>query len=409
MPIVIFMAAVAIAYIERTSIAHLIPYIRKDLAYDSAALGYVLSAFGWGYVVALPVSGFIITRFGHRRVLAAGAIAWVVAAAGFACATNLYELVVARFALGVAEAPLFPLFVSWIAITSGRNSTSAKIGVVEGMSYLGMAFSGPLTVFAANNMGWRAAYAGVGLLALVVAAAALFLPNKSEPHASKSHSVTEPDDNSPFRLPLISFAACALGFLLYNFCKAFHSTWLPTILVESYGYTSASAASVTFIQSILAPGASVLSGLISAALLAQGLNLATARLLPMTLGFGMGSLLAAIPLVPSVVAPLVISSFVGVISTSALIWSVPGDISSRAARIAHVSGYLNAIANLGTIVSPLAVGYLLIQPSGHANALILVGVASVCAIVSFLVGYSVLAREISRAKRQLVWRSGPAW
>ena len=190
MPIVILMAAVGIAYVERTSIAHLIPYIRKDLAYDSAALGYVLSAFGWGYVIALPVSGFIITRFGHQRVLAVGAIAWVVAAAGFACATNLYELVVARFALGIAEAPLFPLFVSWIAITSGRNSTSAKIGVVEGMSYLGMAFSGPLTVFAANNMGWRAAYAGVGLLALPVAAAALFLPNKSEPHASKSHSVT---------------------------------------------------------------------------------------------------------------------------------------------------------------------------------------------------------------------------
>lgn len=67
MPLVILMAAVGIAYIERTSIAHVIPYIRKDFAYDTVALGYVLSAFGWGYVIALPVSGFIITRFGHRR------------------------------------------------------------------------------------------------------------------------------------------------------------------------------------------------------------------------------------------------------------------------------------------------------------------------------------------------------
>ena len=153
--------------------------MRKDLAYDTAALGYVLSAFGWGYVIALPLSGFIITRLGHRRVLGVVAVAWVVAAVGFACATNLLELVAARFALGLAEAPLFPLFVSWIAITSGRNAASAKIGVVEGASYLGMAFSGPLTVFAANNMGWRAAYAVVGLLALVVAAAALFLRDKN--------------------------------------------------------------------------------------------------------------------------------------------------------------------------------------------------------------------------------------
>ena len=195
---------------------------------------------------------------------------------------------------------------------------------------------------------------------------------------------------APFRLPLIAFAASGLGFLLYNFCKAFHSTWLPTILVESYGYTSASAASVTFIQSILAPVASVLSGLISALLLAQGFTLAAARLLPMTFGFGAGSLLAAIPLMPGSVAPLVISAFVGVISTSALIWSVPGDVSSRPAIVAHVSGYLNAIANLGTIVSPVAVGYVLGQPGGHTNALILLGLASVLAMISFSVGYSAL-------------------
>ena len=165
-------------------------------------------------------------------------------------------------------------------MTSGRNATSAKIGIVEGTSYVGMAFSGPLTVFAANNMGWRAAYAGVGLLALIVAAAALFLRDKSQLALPKTHSAIESDvtDKRPFRLPLISFAASAIGFLLYNFCKAFHSTWLPTILVESYGYTSASAASITFIQSILAPVASVFSGLISAVLLTQGFNLAAARL-----------------------------------------------------------------------------------------------------------------------------------
>jgi predicted MFS family arabinose efflux permease len=214
MSLVILMAAVGIAYIERTSIAHVIPNIRKDLAYDTVALGYVLSAFGWGYVIALPLSGYTITRFGHRRLLAVAAVAWLVAAARFASATNLSELAAACFALGLAEASLFPLFVSWIAITSGRNAASAKIGVVEGASYLGMAFSGPLTVFAANNMGWRAAYAGVGLLALFVAAAALCLRDKTQPDSPKTHLGTKSDvmDKAPFRLPLIAFAASALGF-----------------------------------------------------------------------------------------------------------------------------------------------------------------------------------------------------
>jgi hypothetical protein len=248
-------------------------------------------------------------------------------------------------------------------------------------------------------MGWRAAYAGVGLLALVVAVTAFFLPNKSAADWPTTHSTTKFDvtDSKLFRLPLITFGASALGFLLYNFCKAFYSTWLPAILVESYGYTSASAASVTFFQSILAPAASVLSGLISALLLAQGFNLAAARLLPMSFGFGAGSLLALIPLTPSGIAPLVICSFVGIISTSALIWSVPGDMSSRAAMVAHISGYLNAIANLGTIASPMAIGYLLAEPNGHTTALILLGVASIVAITSFSAGYVCLTRKHAAA------------
>ena len=124
-----------------------------------------------------------------------------------------------------------------------------------------MAFSGPLTVFVANNMGWRAAYAGGRFASSCCRSGSSFsAQQKRMPRAEKpfGHRL---NDNSPFRLPLISFAACALGFLLYNFCKAFHSTWLPTIFAESYGYTSASAASVTFIQSMLAPAASVLSGI----------------------------------------------------------------------------------------------------------------------------------------------------
>lgn len=393
MSILVLVVAVGIAYIERSSIAHIVPYLRREGLYESAEIGYILSAFGWGYVLGLPFSGYIITRLGHRRTLLILALAWTVSTAWFASATNLTSLAMARFALGLAEAPLFPLFVSWVSATSSRSESSARIGVIEGASYLGLALSGPLTVWLADAFNWRIAYGSVGALGLLVAAISPFLsnPNLVLTDGDRTFDGRPSESETPHRISFVVFISCSTGFLLYNFAKSFHSTWLPSILVESFGFTSSQAAWLTFAQSLAAPVMSILVGFVSASLLARGLGLSAARLMPMTVGFGAGAVITVAPYLSNGLEAIFILSFVGIISTSALIWSVPGDLSSRTSTVAHVSGYLNAIANLGTIASPIAVGYVIASPAGHKSALALLGAASLLALLSFYIGYFVLS------------------
>jgi ACS family probable galactarate transporter len=389
MSILILIAAVSVAYAERSAVAHVVAYIRSESAYDPITIGFVLSAFGWGYVLALPFSGFIIGRLGHRRTLIIVALGWGATAIGFSLSRSAYELAVARFLLGLLEAPLFPLFVSWIAANVPRHAASSRISLVEAASYVGMALSGPLTVWIADQYGWRIAYAGMAPLALVVASLAPHLhePEQLESNARPPKNRKVPLFHFPSELRVASFIACAFGFLFYNFAKSFSSTWLPAILVQSYNFTSAEAGALTFVQSMLAPIASISIGVLSGVLISRGASTPLARLGPMAVGFGLGSTIALVPFLGSLLEPILVISFVGLISTSALIWSVPADFASQQSNVAFLSGYLNAIANLGTIASPIAIGYLLKLSDGHIYALILLGCASIAAFLSFCIGY----------------------
>jgi predicted MFS family arabinose efflux permease len=81
-----------------------IPQVKQQLNLDSSQLGLVLLAMAAGSVVALPLSGPVVTRFGARAVVSRMA---TVAGAGlvtiaFGCRIGVAPVVVGLFAVGVA-------------------------------------------------------------------------------------------------------------------------------------------------------------------------------------------------------------------------------------------------------------------------------------------------------------------
>ena len=80
-----------------------IPQVKEQLGLDPGSLGLVLLAAAVGAVIALPLSGPIVNRFGSRRTVAAGA---VLAGAGLATvavgdAVGVAPVVVGLFAYGI--------------------------------------------------------------------------------------------------------------------------------------------------------------------------------------------------------------------------------------------------------------------------------------------------------------------
>jgi MFS family permease len=82
-----------------------IPQVRDRLELSSAQLGLVLLAIAAGSVVALPLAGPAVTRFGSRRTVAAMAVLFAVALAVAALGhlAGVWPLVAGLFLLGLAN------------------------------------------------------------------------------------------------------------------------------------------------------------------------------------------------------------------------------------------------------------------------------------------------------------------
>ena len=106
--IALLVAGGALNYIDRATLSVANKIIQDELGIPVAKMGLLLSAFLWAYAIAqLPVGG-LIDRFGPRKLLGLGLFSWSLAQAAGGLVTGFGVFIVARFALGVGEAPLFP-------------------------------------------------------------------------------------------------------------------------------------------------------------------------------------------------------------------------------------------------------------------------------------------------------------
>ena len=127
----------------------------------------VVSAFAVAYGVLQLFYGPLGDRFGKLRVISLAVLACAVFSAITSMASDLSLLIVMRGFMGAAAAGIIPLSMAWIGdqvAYDRRQETLAKLMgyTVSGMM-VGLWFGG----FAAEHLGWRAAFAVVsGLFAI---------------------------------------------------------------------------------------------------------------------------------------------------------------------------------------------------------------------------------------------------
>ena len=171
--------ASSIAYVLRSSISVLAPYISDDLDVSLVQLGVVMSAFSLGYAIFQFPGGLLGDRIGARKAmtliaLCSGVLAvcnWLTPGGISATAIVTY-LAVVWFLIGSTQAPLFPV------LTAGAVANWFPIGgwgVPNGLSSFGLgmgaAVTAPLFVWMIDAWGWREACLAISPLFLLLAAA----------------------------------------------------------------------------------------------------------------------------------------------------------------------------------------------------------------------------------------------
>lgn len=92
-----------LSFIDRTNIAMAIPSMRHDLGLTATAIGFATSMFFWGYIVLQIPAGRLAGVWSARKVIMLQLILWCGVALSTAFVTTETELIVNRFALGIAE------------------------------------------------------------------------------------------------------------------------------------------------------------------------------------------------------------------------------------------------------------------------------------------------------------------
>ena len=156
-----------ITFIDRTAIAVLAPWIRRDLGIGAAKWGWVLSAYVIAYGIFEIPSGALGDRNGQRRELARIAAWWSAFTALTGASSRFIELFIVRFCFGLGSAGAYPNAsgVLWRWLPARERARGQ--GVVWAASRLGGALAPLLLVPLAVSLGWRAVFwmlAAVGAL-----------------------------------------------------------------------------------------------------------------------------------------------------------------------------------------------------------------------------------------------------
>ncbi|AHF67757.1 D-galactonate transporter [Pseudomonas cichorii JBC1] len=162
-----------INFADRATISIAGSSIQKDLGIDSITLGYIFSAFGWAYVLGQIPGGWLLDRFGSKKVYAASIFTWSLFTllqgyiGEFGVGTAVVVLILLRMMVGLAEAPSFPgnarIVASWFP-TKERGTASA---IFNSAQYFATALFAPLMGWIVYRFGWQYVFIFMGAIGIV--------------------------------------------------------------------------------------------------------------------------------------------------------------------------------------------------------------------------------------------------
>jgi MFS transporter, ACS family, glucarate transporter len=248
-----------IGYLLRTSLSAATPNIGDEFFLSSQQIGWVIGSFNFSYVLFQIPSGMFGDRLGPRRALTLCAITWGVLTflTGFApylfaaSATGaIVSLVIVRCAMGVAQAPLFPVSAVVIARWFPPGHWALPNGALNTALTLGQTAMGPIVTYLIVRYGWRESFYILSPTALFAAALWWwYARDRPREHPSVSSQelafiesgVLETDADPPRSFLNVlrnrNVALLTLAYFCSNYVFYIFSNWLIVFLVKQRGYS----------------------------------------------------------------------------------------------------------------------------------------------------------------------------
>lgn len=162
--------------------------VTEDLGISRGELSSALGIAAWFVALSCPIVGYLIDRFGTRRVMIPGILLFALAVANFGLmqpkplALVYATFCIAGFISGVqTPIPYAAVITHWF-----DNHRGIALGLATAGVGLGVALIPQLAAFLIGHVGWRNAYFGLGIAVVVLAWIPVLIFVRDPPWASGS-------------------------------------------------------------------------------------------------------------------------------------------------------------------------------------------------------------------------------
>lgn len=405
-----------INYADRATLSIAGDAVQEALGIDAVTLGYIFSAFGWSYLFSQIPAGWLLDRFGSKKVYGAAILTWSLftmaqgLVGNFSMGTAVGLLFLLRLLVGIAEAPSFPgnsrIVAAWFP-TMERGTAAA---IFNSAQYFATVAFAPLMGWLVVAFGWEHVFiivGGVGVALAGIWFLVIYSP-RTHPRVSQAEidyiaaggALVDMDDavaeakNVPAKqqwryvkvlLKSRMMLGVYFGQYFINTITWFFLTWFPVYLVQERGMTILEAGFIASLPALCGFTGGILGGVLSDGLMRRGWSQTRARKTPIIIGLVLASVIIGCNYVSAswLVVLLMSLSFFGK-GLGALGWAVVSDTSPK--QIAGLSGgVFNTFGSIAAITTPIIIGYLVQSHGSFELALLYVGASALLAVFCYLV------------------------
>ncbi|MEW9668413.1 MFS transporter [Ammoniphilus sp. 3BR4] len=405
----------SINYADRATLSIAGDAMSGELGLDSVMMGYVFSAFAWAYVMGQIPGGWLLDRYGSKKIYFWSIFFWsaFTLAQGFigsfeSASTAVIVLFGLRFLVGLAEAPSFPANSRIVAAWFPSRERGTAAATFNSAQYFATVLFAPIMGYLVHAHGWQSVFFFMGIVGILVSlwwSKAIYSP-KEHPRINKEeldyieaggaltnmdHAVSKKHRKSGLNgkyVKQLLTNRMLLGVYLGQYgittLTYFFLTWFPVYLVQERGMSILKVGIVASLPAICGFFGGVLGGMFSDYLLRKGYSLTVARKVPIVTGLLLSMSLVTANYVEaeSVVIFVMALAFFGK-GFGALGWAVVADTSPKETS-GLSGGIFNTFGNLAGITTPIVIGYIIASTGSFNGALVFVGANALLAIFSYL-------------------------
>jgi MFS transporter, ACS family, D-galactonate transporter len=381
---VLLILAMVTCYAHRNALSIAVPILKKEMNLSTAQMGVMLSAFSWCYAFLQMPSGWLVDRYGVRRVYGLGYFLWSLATAFTGFAKDFVMLIVLRVSTGTFQAIAFPA----TARASADWFQDKERGMVTGLYLTGVRLG---TALISWFGGWFLARYDVRLFFLVTGLIPLvwllpwqmFLRKWDVPKTETSKKQSISLLQSLTWLRHRSVLGIFLGFFAYDYAWFVYINWLPGYLALERNFTPQEMGMYSAMPYLAMSVIILTSGALSDWLVRHGWNEINVRKGFIMLGLAIGCLVVPAGFVEDKMTSvwLLTVALCGIGIAAPNTWTLTQAVCEKRV-VGTVSGIQNWGGNVGGIIAPALTG-IIAQYSSFATALCVVGGVLVAGILAY--------------------------